>query len=106
MHAERPFASAPSSCRRTLESYLSCLVPILHSCQLQRFFESALELLVGNLGHGAQVRCDAARAACAFLLVRNHMVKFPIDALVMDGKWLAVMTRQQQLVEPSQFGPL
>ena len=32
------------------------------------------------------------------LLVRNHMVKFPVDALVMDGKWLAITTRQQQLV--------
>src|SRR5436190_13016576 len=69
--------------------------PILHSCQLQRFCESTLELLVGNLRHGAQVRCDAARAARAFLLVRNHMVKFPLDVLIVDHKWLAVAMRQQ-----------
>src|SRR6476646_789526 len=106
MHAERPFASATNTCRRrALKSYVSCLIPILHSCQLQRFFETTLELLVGNLGYGAQVRRDATRAARAFLLVRNHMVKFPIDVLVMDAKWLAITTRRQQFIQPSHSSP-
>ena len=37
--------------------------------------------------------CLGAGIPIGLLLVRNHMVKFPIDTLVIDGKWLAITTR-------------